>query len=352
MNVDRLLQGLGLSLDRGALAAGALPLVALPGRAVTLSTTWSAAAMDVAWRRGGALVVLDDGDGDGDPHRAAAPCPPVRTARRPWPIAVCTTSPWAVGGADLGVLVGADGPADHAGLDEAAAADLVLRFLDLAGDADPQPPAGGGSLLDVVPFPLDGAYPVEAVLAAVVDGGSWVELQAGAAPEVLTALARVAGRSVGIVASRPSQHGGRLGAAGCDRVARMVAWCERSGRPLLSLVDTAGAVAPQDVDDLAALTGAAAAMRTATATKVVVVLGRAVGLAATVLGAVGGRADVVLPWPRASYAPAAPVGGQAGCPVEVIAREGDVMDVVHPDDTRARVIEAFELCRGAREHGR
>ena len=90
--------------------------------------------------------------------------------------------------------------------------------------------------------------------------------------------------------------------------------------------------------------------------KVAVVTGRAVGLAATVMCAVGARADAVVPWPRAHFAlaadpPLTPGSDAAGlAAVERAAREGDVVDVIPPDDTRHRVVELLELLRGQRDY--
>jgi len=285
----------------------------------------------------------------------------------PWPVVVAAASPWAVAGADLGLLVGERGPSDHAGLDEAGAADLVRRFLYLSvglqpslDEAPTEPPRPGPSLIELVPFAIDGAYDAEAVLAAVVDGGRWVELAAGAAPEVLTAVARLGGRPVGVTVSNPAHDGGRLTPAGCARVERLLDWCERGGRPWVSLVDSAGVAAAPTGPDAAGqeiLRRAAARARSAEVTKLAVVVGRAVGLAATVLGAVGARADLVLPWPRAQLSLTPPPPGfdpaEAArlAAADRAATEGDLLDVIHPDETRARLIELLDLVRGRREYG-
>lgn len=382
----RLLAALGLPAPA---TGGGLPLARLDegtGPSVTVASVLTAEALAVAAHRGTPLLVVIEPPAPGV-DRVASPEPVpspvlgapgaaggalgheiVGTAAGPWPVVVAAASPWAVAGADLGLLVGERGPADHDGLDEEGAADLVRRFLDLAlgiGVAESLQPLSeegvaerapaGPSLIDIVPFAIDGGYDAEAVLAAVVDDGRWVELAAGAAPEVLTAVARVGGRPVGVTVSNPASDGGRLTLAGCARVERLLDWCERGGHPWVSLVDTAGAVVPTDAAGQETLRRAAARARSAEVTKLVVVVGRAVGLAATVLGAVGARADLVLPWPRAqlSLAPPPP----ALDPAEAArlaaagraAAEGDLLDVIHPDETRDRLIELLDLLRGRRE---
>lgn len=342
MNVDRFLAALGATAGSDA----ALPLVMVDGRPVTISRRWSTDAVETAGRRATPLVVATD---DGRPPR------PTAGSGRTGPVVAVGSSPWAIRSADLGLLVGACGPADHDGLDEAGAAGLTRRFLELSVDGDAVPPTGGRSLLEVVPFPVEEPYDIDAVLETVVDGGGWLELDAGGAGEVLTAVARIGGRSVGIAASRANVMEGRLSAAGCARVERLVRWCSRRRRPFVSLVDTAGLLALPDIDHAAVVARAAAAVREADPLKCAVVIGRAVGLAATVMGAVGARADVVLPWPRARFALALPEAGTAEVAelaelsaVGRAARAGDVVDVIHPDHTRQAVLEMLDLLRGQR----
>lgn len=331
----------------------ALPLAVLDGRPLTVTARLSARALAVAAERGTPLLVVD-------PDREA-PGPGVAITggpgrARPWPVVVLAASPWAVAGADLGLLVGERGPADADGLDEAAAAEVVRRFLDRSADGPPAEPDRSRSLIDVVPWPIDEPWPAEEVLAALVDGGGWVELAAGAADEVLTVAARLGGRSVGVAVSRPGADGGRLGPDGWARVERLVEWCERGGRPFVSLVDSAGIVGPDTAVDLDLLRRVAARVRRAEVTKLAVVVGRAVGLAATILGPVGARADLVVAWPRARFALAPPPPGldpgeaDRLASVDRAATEGDLLDVIHPDRTRAVLVELLDLVRGRREH--
>lgn len=345
MNIDLVLDALGAPHP---VDPRSLPLWIVGQRPVTVSTSWSEHALDTAERRSTPLLVVTN-DGSS---------PPAPTDRRagPWPVIAVADSPWALGPADVGLLVGTSGPADHADLDEAEAAGLVRRFLDLAFDGDPRPPTEG-SLLDLVPFSIDDTYEVEEVLSTLVDKGEWVDLGAASAAEVLTAVARIDGYSVGIAASRPSVSQRELSSAACARVNRLVTWCSRGNRPFVSLVDTAGTGPFTDMAQTATVTRAAANLRAAEMTKIVVVLGRAVGLGATIMGAVGARADVVFPWPRASFALASaspgldPAVAAAASVVGRAARAGDVMDIVHPDETRPRIIEMLDLLRGRREYG-
>lgn len=347
MNANRFVEALGLA---ETVEGSALALVSVDGRPLTVCRGWSAEAMEIAARRETPLVVVVDDDQQSGPAISNA---------RPWPVVAVAGSPWEVRAADLGLLVGARGPADHDGLDEPEAAALTRRFLELCVDGEPREPNLDRSLLDIVPYPIAESYELEPVLETLVDGGAWLEMDAGSTQEeqeVLTAVARIGGRSVGIVASRPSADEGRLGPVGCARVSRLVGWCSRGRHPLVSLVDTAGVKEALDVDELEAVSGAAAEMRNSDVVKIAIVTGRAVGLGATVMAAVGARADMVLPWPRAHFSLAAHGSGggtveaQALSAVERAARSGDVMDVIHPDETRAKITEMLDLLRGRPEY--
>ncbi len=322
-------------------------LVSIQGQPVTVTTELSQDALDVAAKRGTALLaVVEHGSALESLHLSGGP----------WPIMVVSDSVWPLAGADLGLLVGAEGPADHDGLTEEEAAAHIKQFLDLAFDASPQPSRGRTPLSEVVPFALAAAYDVETVVEELVDAGRWMQLQAGTNASVLTGIARIEGRSVGILASRPGADGGLLGPEACVRVDRLIDWCQRSGRPLISLVDTNGLVALERMEDVVSVRDVAVHIRTSDVIKVVVVLGNAIGLGATIMGAVGARANVVLPWQRGSFALEAPAGGandpkapelsstfQAAC-------AGDVMDILDPDDTRVRIAEMLDLLRGRRTY--
>ncbi len=333
---------------------GGLPLAVIAGRPVTLTTELSTEALAVAARRRSALVLVagrPNAVGPAATGPDAVALAGLSGTRRPWPIVAVTTSPWIARAADLGLMVGATGPADHDGLDEAGAAALVAAFLELAFDGPPEPPVSVRSLLEIVPFGIDRPYAGAEVLEAIIDGGRWVEFDAGAAAEVRTGIARIEGRSVGVAVSEPAVGRGVLSRAGLARVERLVRWCEAGpdgGRPLVSLVDTDGVTPWDDAEGAVTLRDAATAVRRSPVVKVAVVMGRAVGLGATVLAAVGARADLVLPWPRARFGlTSADAAGASGSAWSA-AQEADVVDLAHPDDTRGRVAEALELFRGAR----
>src|SRR3954453_13201595 len=84
------------------------------------------------------------------------------------------------------------------------------------------------------------AYDVHPLVEGVLDDGSAVELHARWAPNVVTVLGRLGGRTVGVVANNPLRLGGCLDSASAEKAARFVRMCDAFGVPLVVLVDVPG----------------------------------------------------------------------------------------------------------------
>jgi acetyl/propionyl-CoA carboxylase alpha subunit/acetyl-CoA carboxylase carboxyltransferase component len=83
-------------------------------------------------------------------------------------------------------------------------------------------------------------YDVRRVMECLADSGSLLELRRGWAPGMVTALARVEGRALGIVANNPMHLGGAIDSDGADKAARFLQLCDAFGLPVLFLCDTPG----------------------------------------------------------------------------------------------------------------
>lgn len=104
----------------------------------------------------------------------------------------------------------------------------------------------GEALRAVVPENRLRVYDSRAALAGLVDQGSLLELRTGFGVGIHTALARIEGRPVGLMASNPLHLGGAIDADAADKAARFMQLCNAHGLPLVSLVDTPGfMVGPQ-----------------------------------------------------------------------------------------------------------
>ena len=98
----------------------------------------------------------------------------------------------------------------------------------------------GVDLAALLPESRKRAYDVHPLIDGVLDPGTVVELHERWAPNVVTALGRLGGRSVGVVANNPLRLGGCLDSASAEKAARFVRMCDALGVPLVVLVDVPG----------------------------------------------------------------------------------------------------------------
>ncbi len=125
--------------------------------------------------------------------------------------------------------------------DEAQAVAAARHYLSFfQGDLKQWLAPDSSSLRDAVPENRLRVYDTRAVLAAVVDSGSLLPLRSGFGAGIHTALARIEGRAVGILASNPQHLGGAIDADAADKAARFMQLCNAHGLPLVSFVDTPG----------------------------------------------------------------------------------------------------------------
>jgi acetyl-CoA carboxylase carboxyltransferase component len=125
--------------------------------------------------------------------------------------------------------------------DEAAAVAAARRYLsyfdgEVADHAAPDQTA----LRDLVPEQRKRVYDVRAAIAGLCDTDSVLELRDGFGPGMVTALARIEGRALGIVANDPTHLGGAIDADGADKAARFLQLCDAYALPVLFLCDTPG----------------------------------------------------------------------------------------------------------------
>ncbi|GAB3089292.1 acyl-CoA carboxylase subunit beta [Nocardioides zeae] len=95
-------------------------------------------------------------------------------------------------------------------------------------------------LEDLLPESRKRAYDVHPLIDGVLDEGSALELHARWAPNVVTSLGRLGGRTVGVVANNPLRLGGCLDSLSAEKASRFVRLCDAFGVPLVVLVDVPG----------------------------------------------------------------------------------------------------------------
>ena len=146
------------------------------------------------------------------------------------------------------------------------------------------------------------AYDVRPVVRAVVDPGTFVEVQEGWARNVVTGLARLAGRTVGVVANNPIRMAGCLDASSGDKAGRFVQWCDGHGVPLVFLVDVPGYLPGVGQEDAGVVRRGAKLLHAYAACvvpRLTVVLRKSFGGAFIAMGSKGLGADAVYAWPGA-----------------------------------------------------
>ena len=123
----------------------------------------------------------------------------------------------------------------------------LLGFLPQNADERPpvyactdDPMREAAELNDIIPENLRRAYDVKKVIAAIVDHGEYLEHMPLFAPNLVTALARLNGRTVGIVANQPSVKAGCIDIDASDKGARFIRICDSFNIPLIWLVDVPG----------------------------------------------------------------------------------------------------------------
>jgi len=132
--------------------------------------------------------------------------------------------------------------------DDRAAVAAARRYLSYFGAA----PATGGAqaasterarpelLRELIPEQRKRVYEVRPVVEALFDPGSVLELRDGFGTGIVTALARLDGQPLGVVANDPMHLGGAIDAAGADKAARFLGLCDAFALPVLFLCDTPG----------------------------------------------------------------------------------------------------------------
>jgi acetyl-CoA carboxylase carboxyltransferase component len=235
---------------------------------------------------------------------------------------------------------------------------------------EPRPP-GAEDPAAFVPADARRVYDVRDVVCGLVDEGRLLEVSSRWARNMLTAFARIDGRSVGIVANQPRHLGGVIDADAAEKAAFFVAKCDAFGLPLVVLVDTPGFLPGKRQESAAVIRHGAALVRAfaaATVPKLTVVLRKAYGGGYITMNSRDLGADLALAWPGAeigimaarqavSIIHARELSGASG-PGPVLedlesvyaadhlsaaaaARGGYVDELIEPADTRGRLQAAL-----------
>ncbi len=232
-------------------------------------------------------------------------------------------------------------------------------------------------LLDILPDSPRRPYDMYDLIRRLVDDGEWFDIKPRFARTIITCLARMGGRPVGIVANQPKQLGGILDVDSADKAARFINLCDAFNVPLLFLQDVPGFMVGSKVERAGIIRHGAKmlyAVSRATVPKITVVVRKAYGAGYYVMCGKAYEPDLIVAWPSAEISVMGPEGA-----VNIIFRKqieaaedpdatraemiqqirkiidpyiaaGNAMidDVIDPRDTRPVVIKALEMAEGKR----
>ena len=234
-------------------------------------------------------------------------------------------------------------------------------------------------LKTIVPDSPNKPYDVKDVIHRVVDDGQFLEVHDHWAQNIVVGFARLGGRSVGIVANQPSMLAGVLDIDASRKGARFVRFCDAFNIPLITFVDVPGFLPGLDQEHNGIILNGAKllwAYCEATVPKITIITRKAYGGAYDVMSSKHIRGDISYAWPSAEIAVMGPKGAvniifrkqiaaaedpqaererlvdeyreQFANPY-VAAGRGYVDDVIEPQQTRPRLIEALEMLQNKRD---
>ena len=147
---------------------------------------------------------------------------------------------------------GSNGVVDIVVADEAEAVAVAKRYLSyFQGATEEWSAPDQEALRDVVPLDRLRAYDIRKVIDGLFDDDSVLELRRGFGVGMVTALARLEGRPVGVLANNPRHLGGAIDSDGSDKAARFMQLCDAHGLAVITLCDTPGMMVGPDVEETA-----------------------------------------------------------------------------------------------------
>lgn len=225
----------------------------------------------------------------------------------------------------------------------------------------------------IVPESPNQPYDMRAVIQGTVDAGSFLEIQPQYADNIVVGFARLAGRSIGIVANQPMSLAGVLDVNSSKKGARFVRFCDCFNIPLLVLVDVPGFLPGTDQEWNGIITSGAKllyAFSEATVPRVTLITRKAYGGAYDVMNSKHIGADMNFAWPTAEIAVMGAKGAseiifrkeisEAADPEAKLkekeaeyadkfahpyraARRGFIDEVIPPRETRRKLIRSFAM---------
>ncbi len=193
-------------------------------------------------------------------------------------------------------------------------------------------------LKEIVPDDTKRSYDVRKVINAFADAGSFLEVQAGFARNLVVGFARLSGETIGIVANQSQYMAGSLEINASDKGARFIRFCDCFNIPILTLVDVPAFLPGSQQEHGGIIRHGAKllfAYSEASVPKVSLIMRKAYGGAYIAMNSKGIGADVVYAWPIAEIA----VMGASGA-VSIIGRK-EIENAENPTEKKAELLDAY-----------
>jgi len=234
-----------------------------------------------------------------------------------------------------------NGVVDLVVADEAAATAATKQLLGyFQGATPPGPEPDQSALRDAVPERQRRAYAVQPIVETLADEGSVTFLRERFAPEMATALLRIQGRPLGVIANDSRHMAGAITSDAADKAARFLQLCDAFGLPVLSLVDTPGMMVGPEAEATGLVRHTSRLLLAGAALRVpliAVILRRGYGLGAQAM--VGGSLHeplLTVAWPSAHLGPM----GLEGAVKLALRKELDAIEDEAEREQRIRALTA------------
>ncbi len=233
-----------------------------------------------------------------------------------------------------------------------AAAKRLLAYFQ--GATPPGPEPDQDRLRDLVPERQRRAYAVQPIVEVFADEGSVTFLRERFAPEMVTALARIKGRPLGVIANDTRHMAGAITSDAADKAARFMQLCGAFGLPVVSLIDTPGMMVGPEAEATGLVRHASRLLVAGASLRVpliAVILRRGYGLGAQAMA--GGSLHeplLTIAWPTAHLGPMGLEGAVRLAlrkELEEIADEGEreqrIRDLTAAAELNAQALNAATL---------
>ena len=244
---------------------------------------------------------------------------------------------------------------------------------------DDPPDRADEELSSIIPDNPSKPYNMKDVIRHVVDDGDFFEVQAHWAPNIIVGFARLGGFSVGIVAQQPMVLAGVLDIDSSTKAARFVRTCDCFNIPIVTFEDVPGFMPGVDQEHGGIIRSGAKLLYAyceATVPKITIITRKAYGGAYDVMSSKHIRGDISYAWPSAEIAVMGPEGAvniifrkeiaaakdpqaererllkeyrESFANPYVAAERGYIDDVIEPQETRFRLIEALQMLQNKRD---